>query len=462
MNPGSDLTSRAPQRRNAYTRSLWRLLPFLCVLLLAANIDRAALAYAAPAGMNKELGLDAALFGLISGVFFIGYVLFEVPSSILLQKFGARKWLGRIIITWGLVQAVSAWAPNEWVLGILRVVLGICEAGFSPAVLFYLTLWFPAKKRTWAFGIFFATIPAMSIIGGPFVSGLIQWGSELAMFGLSGWRFMFLVTGIVPVLLGIATLFVLPDSPRSAAWLSAAEKDAIEADLRYEQGEIQGADHASTLQGLKDKRVWILGLAYICVGFAAYTVTFFLPTMVTNFGAVRGTALDPLQVALIVAIPATAGLISALVLSRLIARSLLFGKWILGLTVTGGIGALVVSFSDSPIIMLVGLCLIAVCTGSMPTAVFSMIPKLFATVATAVAIAVVNSMVNIGGFAGPYATGAIIKATGSEALPFVLIAALLIVGGVVMFSIDNSAERLRQEGALNRAEARSVVPAAEE
>ncbi|BBE24628.1 hypothetical protein MN0502_35110 (plasmid) [Arthrobacter sp. MN05-02] len=195
--------------------------------------------------------LTAAGFGLISAVFFIGYVLFEIPSSVLLQKFGPRKWLARIILTWGIVQALSAWAPNGLVLGICRVLLGICEAGFAPGVLFYLTLWLPARRRAQAFGIFFASAGSMALFGGPLMSALIQWGDAAMLFGLSGWRFMFLVTGLVPVVLGILTLFVLSDHPGAAKWLNREQSQIVASDLAAEQSAFHGSGHSSVMQSLK-------------------------------------------------------------------------------------------------------------------------------------------------------------------------------------------------------------------
>ncbi|WP_157157591.1 MFS transporter [Diaminobutyricimonas sp. LJ205] len=444
---------QSPAQKAVYTKILWRLMPFLCVLYFIANADRAALAYAGPAGMNQELALTAAAFGIVSGVFFIGYVFFEVPSSMLLQKFGARRWISRIIITWGIVQAISAWAPNEWTLGIFRVLLGICEAGFAPGVLFYLTLWLPARTRAWAYGIFFASAGSMAIFGGPVMSALIQWGEATQVLGLSGWRFMFLVTGIVPIVLGIMVLFLLPDNPRRATWLSNSEAELVEADLAKEQSEIPGGEHSSIAQGLKDWRTWVLGFAYFTVPYAAYTTTFFLPTMVTNFNVQYGFSLDPVQVAWIVAIPAVAGVTAALVTSRLIGRSLRYGAWALGLTSFGALGALIVTFSNSPFMMLAGLCMLAVCTSSVAAALFSIVPKLFAVAAAATAIALVNSICSLGGFAGPYLTGAIITASGSETLPFILIAALLVLGGSAMFLIDRYADRIRKRAALSAAAA---------
>lgn len=447
-----------PEQKAVYGKVLWRLMPFLCVLYFVANADRAALAYAGPAGMNEELGLTAAAFGLVSAVFFIGYVFFEIPSSILLQKFGARKWIARIIITWGITQAISAWAPNEFVLGGLRVLLGIFEAGFAPGVLFFLTLWLPAKKRTWAYGIFFASAGSMALFGGPIMSALIQWGDAAQVFGLSGWRFMFLITGLVPLVLGIATLFVLPDNPRSAKWLSSTEAEVIERDLAVEQSMIPGAAHGGILQGLKNWRTWLLGLAYFTVPFAAYTTTFFLPTIITGFNASYGLTLDAVQVAWIVAIPAVFGITSALVTSRLISRSLRYGVWALGLTLVGATGALIVTFSNSPVMMLAGLCLLAVCTSSVAAALFSIVPKLFGVAAAATALALVNSICSLGGFAGPYATGAIITASGSDTLPFVLIAVLLVLGGVAMYLIDRYADRLRGSQAVSHDDAAGAPP----
>jgi len=409
--------------------------------------------------MNDELGLTAAAFGLLSGAFFIGYVLFEVPSNVLLLRFGARKWLARIIITWGLVQALSAWAPNATAMVVCRVLLGICEAGVSPVVLCFLTLWLPARKRTWAYGLFFAAGLSMGIFGGPMMSGLIQWGDANQILGMSGWRFMFLVTGIVPFLLGILVLFVLPDNPRRAPWLKNEEHQVIEADLALEQNAIPGVGHSKIWQGLKDPRTWALGLAIFTVTYSANTTIFFAPTMVKGFNELYGAQLSGVQVAWIVAIPVLVGVIAALVTARLVARSLKYGPWALGLTCIGAIGALTVTFSDSPVVMLIGLCLLAVCTSSVAAVAFSIVPKLFAVAAAATAMALVNTIANVGGFVGPYLTGAIITASGSETLPFIVVTSLLVMGGIAMFLIDRHANRMRErEDAIGARTGRRGTP----
>ena len=452
------LTDETAEQKAVYRKILWRLMPFLGLLYFVANADRAALAYAAPGGMNQDLGLTAAAFGMLSGIFFIGYVLFEVPSNVLLLKFGAKRWLARIIITWGIVQGLSAWAPNETVIAICRVLLGICEAGFAPGVLFYLTLWLPARKRTWAYGIFFASGLSMGILGGPIMSALIQWGAAAQILGLSGWRFMFLVTGIVPFVLGILVLFILPDHPGKATWIKNAEAKIVEADLALEQKAITGRAHSGILQGLKDWRTWALGLAIFTVTYGANTTIFFAPTMVKGFNVLYGAQLDGVQVAWIVAIPVFVGVIAALVTSRLVARSLRYGIWAFGLTGIGAIGALTVTFSESPFVMLAGLSLLAVCTSSTAAIAFSIVPKLFAVAAAATAMALVNTIANVGGFAGPYLTGAIITASGSETLPFIVIASLLVMGGLAMFLIDRHANRLRARQAASARRNGAEVP----
>jgi MFS family permease len=255
---------------------------------------------------------------------------------------------------------------------------------------------------------------------------------------------MYLVTGIVPFVLGILVLFILPDHPRKASWLKNAEAEIIEADLAIEQKAITGRAHHGILQALKDWRTWALGLAIFTVTYAANTTIFFAPTMVKGFNVLYGAQLDGVQVAWIVAIPVFVGVTAALVTSRLVARSLKYGPWAFGLTCIGAIGALTVTFSESPFVMMAGLCLLAVCTSSTAAIAFSIVPKLFAVAAAATAMALVNTIGNVGGFAGPYLTGAIITASGSETLPFIVITSLLVMGGLGMFLIDRHANRVRE------------------
>jgi MFS family permease len=245
---------------------------------------------------------------------------------------------------------------------------------------------------------------------------------------------------------------VLSDSPAKARWLSPDEKQVIVTALAIEQAAIPGGEQSSIGQGLKNWRTWVLGLAYFTVPFAAYTTTFFMPTMVTNFNTQFGLTLDVVQVAWIVAIPALFAIIANLVTSRLIARSGKYGAWAFSLTTIGAVGALVVTFSTSPIVMMAGLCLLAVSTATA-SALFSIVPKLFAVAAVATAMALVNSICSLGGFAGPYVTGSIISATGSDTLPFIVIAVLLVLGGLTMYLIDRYADRLRETHAPTAADA---------
>jgi MFS transporter, ACS family, tartrate transporter len=429
------VTETAAQK-SAYGAVFRRLLPFVCILYFFSFLDRVALAYAGPNGLNADLGLTAAAFGLASGVFFIGYVLFEVPSNVMLERFGARKWLARIILTWGIVQTLTAFVPNAGTLYAARVMLGIAEAGFAPGVLFFLTLWLPARRRVLAFSIFLVMGVLSSVVGAPLLTSIIQWGGFID--GFASWRFMILLTGIIPIGLGIATYFYLTDRPRDAKWLTPAQLETIETDLAAENAHAVDTSH-NVWAGLRNLKTWGLGLGYFAVPYANYTMAFFLPTFIKDLTSRNGVTLSPIQVGLVVAIPSVIGGITMLFVARSAAHRGRLGHYVVGLSILAALGAVVVALSLGEVVTIIGLCMIAMGILSIGPVFFTIVPKLFTVAAVAGALALVNAISNFSGFVGPYLTGALIDATGSISSAFVVIAVLLVGGGFLIYAIDRTA-----------------------
>ena len=427
------------EQKAAYGMIFRRILTFVCVLYILAYMDRTAISYAGPNGMNQDLGLTATTFGLVSGVFFIGYVLFEVPSNIALRRFGGGVWLGRIIVSWGIIQALTAFVPNDGAMYLARILLGIAEAGFAPGVLFYLTLWLPARRRVVAFSYFIVMAVLSNIIGAPLLALAIEWGNSLGS-GFVGWRVMILITGVVPIFFGIWTFFYLPKGPNDARWLTQADKDLIEEELAAERSLVPDTSH-SIWAGLRSLKIWILGIAYFTVPYATYTLTFFLPTVVAGFKQQFQLDLTPVEVGLLVAVPSIVGGIAALLVARSAARRGHLGLHVAILCWIAAAGAALVAFSTNPIVSLIALSLVAIGAFGAPAVFFSIVPKLFNIAAVATALALVNSIANLSGFAGPYVTGSIITLTGSTNAAFVVVGGLIAAGGLTIYLVDRSSHR---------------------
>jgi MFS family permease len=293
---------------------MWRLIPFLILCYFVAYLDRVNVGFA-KLHMNQALGLSEAAFGLGAGLFFVGYFLFEVPSNIFLERVGARVWIARIMITWGIVSAAFAFIPSiSAVTGIsttgvfysLRLLLGACEAGFFPGIIFYLTLWFPAVYRARVISLFMLAIPISSIIGSP-ISGLLL---GVTGWGLDGWQWLFILEAVPSILVGFAVLIYLTDFPRQARWLQRDEIAWLENVQATEKRNKEKVEHLSLGQALTDPRILLCALVYFCLNAASYGVAFFLPTIIKNFGV------SDTQTGLLAALPFVFGAVGMVLLGR--------------------------------------------------------------------------------------------------------------------------------------------------
>ncbi|MGY4292731.1 ACS family tartrate transporter-like MFS transporter [Bradyrhizobium sp. i1.4.4] len=293
---------------------MWRLIPFLIVCYFVAYLDRVNVGFA-KLHMNQALGLSEAAFGLGAGLFFVGYFLFEVPSNIFLERVGARVWIARIMITWGIVSAAFAFIPSisaatgiptTGVFYSLRLLLGACEAGFFPGIIFYLTLWFPAVYRARVISLFMLAIPISSIIGSP-ISGLLL---GVTGWGLEGWQWLFILEALPSVVVGICVLLYLTDFPRQARWLQQDEIAWLEDVQATEKRNKEKVEHLSLGQALTDYRILLCALVYFCLNAASYGVAFFLPTIIKGFGV------SDTQTGLLAALPFIFGAAGMVLLGR--------------------------------------------------------------------------------------------------------------------------------------------------
>ena len=285
----------------------WRLVPFLMLCYFIAYLDRVNIGFAG-AAMSKDLGLTAAAFGGAAGIFFIAYFFFEVPSNLALDRFGARVWIARIMLTWGLITGAQAFVLGEFSLNIVRLLLGVAEAGFFPGIIFFLTLWFPARYRARIVGLFMFAIPISTVIGAP-ISGFIL---NLEGFqGLHGWQWMFIIEALPALLMSVVVYFYLTDRPRDARWLAPAESGWLQDRLDAERATREQRESLSWFRSMLDPRVIALGFVYMGCNIPQYGLSFFLPQIVKAFGG-----LTNLQAGFITAVPYAVGAVAMILWSR--------------------------------------------------------------------------------------------------------------------------------------------------
>jgi D-galactonate transporter len=421
-------------RERVLRKVAWRLSPFLGLLYFINYLDRTNIGFAAPHGMNETLGLDKAAFGLASGIFFIGYLLLEVPSNLVLHKVGARRWIARIMVSWGIVASTMAFVPNAGTLYGLRFLLGIAEAGFFPGIILYLTFWFPKRERAKAVALFMVAIPLSSVFGAPLSAWLIEVGHGM-MFGLDGWRFMFLMQGLPAILLGICCWFYLTDRPKDAAWLTLQERNWLQNEMDTEHAETGKRYHYPLRKALTQPRVLALAFVYFGIVYGLYAVGFFLPTIIAGFQQTYNTNYSVIEQGFIVAVPYVFGAIAMYFWARHGDRTR-ERVWHVALpAIIGGIAIPVALYLQSPFTTMIAvtICAMGICS-ALPT--FWPLPTTFLTGAAAAGgIALINSLGNLAGFVGPYVTGWLTDLTGSPKAGLWVVGAFMVAAGLTALSL---------------------------
>ncbi|HCW4111297.1 TPA: MFS transporter [Acinetobacter baumannii] len=413
-------------RKLAYRKIAFRLMPFLMLCYFCAYLDRVNVGFA-KLQMMSDLQFSEAVYGLGAGIFFIGYFLCEVPSNIVLHKVGARRWIARIMITWGILSGCFAFVQTEWQFYTLRFLLGVAEAGLAPGLLLYLTYWFPSYRRARMTVLWFIAIPISGMIGGP-LSGLIM-DRMSGVHGWFGWQWMFVIEAIPTVLVGLLVLAILKDSVQDANWLTQDEKNLVKQELAQDNQHKEG--HASVKEFIADKRLWLLAGIYFCVVMGQYAITFWLPTLIRNSGIS-----DNWHIGLLTSLP----YMCAIVVMILAGRSgdhFQERRWHLIIPMCAGAIALTFAtlFASNLTLSLICLCIAAsgVLTAS---SLFWMLPTNFlGGVSAAAGIAAVNSFANLAGFCSPYLIGWITTNTGSNAIGMFLITAVLIFGASLVLRV---------------------------
>jgi D-galactonate transporter len=410
-----------------------RLLPFLFLCYLLAYLDRVNVGFA-KLQMQGDLGFSDTVYGIGAGIFFIGYFLFEVPSNMILERVGARIWIARIMILWGLLSAGTMFTRGEGSFYAMRFLLGVAEAGFFPGIILYLTYWYPRAHRARMVALFMAAITLAGVIGGP-VSGFIL--TRLAgVHGLSGWQWLYLLEGLPSVLVGVLVLFVLDDGPEKAKWLTPSEKGLIRERLEEEERvkAAEGAAHRTFGDAFRSPRVWILALLYFGLVMGIYGISFWLPQIVEDT-----MSRDPWRIGLITAIPWGAAAIGMVLIGRHSDRTA-ERRWHVALPAMAGAGAFAVSAIPgiSPLFGLAALAVATigimgstVCFWALPTAMLS-------GTAAAAGIAWINSIGNLAGYVSPFVVGKIRDETGSMSLALLVLAGSLLGAGLLALRVTSA------------------------
>ena len=412
-------------------RVAWRLVPFICLLYFIAFIDRVNIGFAALT-MNKDLGFSSSVFGFGAGVFFFGYFLFEVPSNIILDKVGARIWIARVMITWGLISGGFAFITGETSFYVMRFLLGAAEAGFFPGIILYLSYWFPARYRAGVVSLFMAAAPVSVMLGSPLSSALLAMDGIL---GLHGWQWMFIIEAIPAVILGIVVLFYMTDRPERATWLTDDQRAWLVAEMDAERAGKQIAAKHSLMSGLADPRVLALALVYFGTSAGLYTLGIWSPQIIKGFG------LSTMEVGLLNAVPPTLAVIAMILWARHSDRTGERTWHVFIACIVAAAGLMLAGGASSVVSVIAALSLVNIGISAAKPPLWAMPTIFLSGSAAAVGIATINSIGNLGGFAGPWVIGWIKDRTGSFTGGLIFVAALLVVSAVVTLLVARSGRR---------------------
>jgi ACS family tartrate transporter-like MFS transporter len=404
----------------------WRILPFLVLCYIISFLDRVNVGFAA-LYMNSDLGFSATVYGFGAGIFSLGYFIFEVPSNLILHKVGARIWIARIMITWGIISAGFAFIQGEHSFYAMRFLLGLAEAGFYPGIILYLTRWFPARHLSSAVAIFLLGIPLAVLLGAPVSTAILATMHDVA--GFKNWQWMFLLEGAAAIVIGVFAYFVLTSEPATARFLSDDQRKWLVATLASEQRSKEAVRRYGVMETLLDKKMLLLSATIFCNTTALFGVTLWLPQIIKGFGNLSNT-----QSGLLSAVPYLCAGVAMVANAR---HSDYTGDrrfHVLIPACLGAVGLVIAGMSTSPVVGMIGLCIGA--SGILSSNIlFWPLPSLFLTGAAAAAgIAMVNSIANLGGFVGPYLTGWAKDSFGSFASGMYLLACLVTIYGLIIFA----------------------------
>ena len=418
--------------RQTVRRVIRRIVPFLAVLFIVNFLDRTNVSFAA-LQMNGEIGISPLIYSFGAGIFFIGYFLFEVPSNVLLHKFGPRIWIARIMVTWGIVAAAMGFLRTPTHFIALRLLLGIAEAGFFPGIVFVLSQWIPRRYLAASIATFYLGAPVSQVIGAPLSVGLMDLGSR---FGVAGWRLMYVCEGIPAILFGIVCLFFLTDTPAEAQWLPEEERTWLVRTLADEEraasaGQPRPASKGEqVLRMLRNPTVWVLALIYFGITSGSNAMNFFLPTVLQSFRGTFGLNIGLLLNGAITAIPYAAAAAAMIFWTRHSDRHQERRKHAGGAALLAAVSIAGALLINKPVVIVLGFVLLASGVYSALNVFWSIPRQILVGLEAAAGIALVNSIGNLSGFFGPYLTGYLQKQTGSYVAGFLVIAVFVAAGGI--------------------------------
>lgn len=402
-----DFATSGPALDAVYRKVAWRLLPFLMVLWILAWIDRVNIGFA-KLQMLSDLKFSETVYGLGAGIFFLGYFLFEVPSNLLLERIGAKKTIARITILWGITCIAMMWVTTPLMFYVLRFLLGVFEAGFYPGVILYLTYWFPSGRRAKAFGFFMSASALAGVIGGPMAGTLMT--QLQGVSGLAGWQWVFVIEGIPSIIAGIVTLFYLTDRPEKAErWLDANERKLLVNDLAQDRGALGHREH-NFFAALRSSQMWQFVAIFFCIIMANSALTFFGPTIVREVGFTSPATVGWIMSGIYLC-GAVGMILNGMHSDR--SREARYHCGLAALTAAAALTVLGFMIPNTPALTLVALGVAIVGTMSAIPVFWQMPNLVFAGTAAAAAVAFINSIANLAGFAAPYLMGAIKDSTGS-------------------------------------------------
>ncbi len=422
MTPAPDSLEKTTMRRVTV-----RLIPFIFLCYVIAYIDRVNIGFAATE-LQRDLGLSDAAFGLGAGLFFLGYCLFEVPSNLILERVGARLWIARIMVGWGLVSMAMMFATGVWSFYLLRVLLGVAEAGFFPGVILYLTYWVPAAHRARTNALFMTAIPVSVIVGAPISEALLTLDGTL---GLRGWQWLFLVEGLPAVVVGVWTLFYLTDAPEKATWLAADHRAWLTQTMGRERAERVTTGHGSVLESLRSGRLWLLCAIYLMNTTVTYGVFLWLPRILRDASNDTGVSIGWLT-----ALPFVVALAGMILVGRHSDRT---GerKWhvaICALVAASGL-LLAVAFQDHVWMLVLSFTLCQLGQRSLLSVFWAIPPIFLGGTAAAAGIALINSLGNLGGAIGPTVVGSLRGSSGNYTSGLLVLASALVIEAILVASM---------------------------
>lgn len=415
----------------------WRIVPFIMILYLIAYIDRVNIGFAAIT-MKEDLGFTASILGFGAGIFFLGYFLFEVPSNIILHKVGARIWIARVMVTWGIIAGGMAFIESSTSFYVMRFLLGVAEAGFFPGIILYLSYWFPARNRAGVIALFMAAAPIATAIGSPISAALLEMHG---IMGLAGWQWMFLIEAIPAVILGVVVFFYMTDRPEKAAWLKPDEREWLVKTMQAEDANKGGQQQHSILRGLANPRVLALALIYFGTSAGLYTLGIWAPQIIKELGV------SSMTVGLLNAIPPIISVVAMILWSRHSDKTN-ERTWHVALAcLTAAVGLAIAASTGSMFGLIAALTIVNVGISCSKPPLWSMPTMFLSGAAAATGIATINSIGNLGGFAGPAMIGWVKDQTGSFAGGLYFVAGLLILSTVLTLVLS-----FTQKNKVNSAE----------